>query len=350
VLVVITGGGTGGHIYPALEVGRALREGQADIEYLGSNRGQEGSICGRQNIPFTGFESRPLYSLRTSAGWKSLMLLLRATAAAKKVLKAKNPDLVFSTGGYSAAPVMAAARSLRIPYTIHDTNSVPGRSNRIFASKAAAFTCTFHCTVGLIPGAVRTGQPIRRELRAAAQELRPVGRPFVIGVGGSQGSQFINETLPPAAGHLKLPADVLLATGRNNFDSVETKQPNVRLVPYLETDELVDAYRKATVAVARSGGAVAEFALFGLPSVLIPLPTSADSHQLRNAEEFAAFGGAILLEQRDASPLRLAEAIDAWHTDEPRQTAAREALRKWDAPDATDRIVEIILRVGTRHN
>ena len=344
----VTGGGTGGHVYPALEVARALQDKGAAIRYLGANRGQEGPICANLGIEFVGFPSRALYSLKTVAGWESLALLMKATTAAKRELRARRPDAIFSTGGYSAAPVMAAARSLRIPYAIHESNSVPGRANRMFCAKADGFTCTFHATVGAVPKAVRTGQPIRRELRAAAQAGQMDPKPFVIGVGGSQGSQFINQALTAAAALFRIPAEVLLSTGKGNFDSVKSHSSNVRLVPYLETSELVDAYRHSTVAVARSGGTVAEFALFGLASVLIPLPSSADDHQLHNAQEFVQFGGAILVEQSSATPQKLAESIDAWHSDPVRRAAAREALKNWDAPDATDRIVEIILDAAAR--
>jgi UDP-N-acetylglucosamine--N-acetylmuramyl-(pentapeptide) pyrophosphoryl-undecaprenol N-acetylglucosamine transferase len=241
---------------------------------------------------------------------------------------------------------MAAARALRIPYVIHESNSVPGRSNKMFAPAAKSFTCTFHKTVSLIPYAIRTGQPIRRELRDVAGHRRRPTSPYVLGLGGSQGSQFINQVLPAAGSHFGVETEVLLATGRDNFDKVKGAPPNVKLAPYLETAELVEAYRWATVAVARSGGTVAEFALFGIPSVLIPLPSAADNHQFFNALEFVSFGGATLLEQKDATPENLAEAIDAWHADPERAAKAREALHAWDAADATARIAGLVRKAA----
>lgn len=352
--VVITGGGTGGHVYPALEVARTLAERGAGIRYLGANRGQEGPICRERGIEFQGFASRALYSLRTPRGWGSLYLLLKATGSAKKALRERRPDAVFSTGGFSAAPIVAAARSLGIPYAIHETNSVPGRSNRMFASKAAAVTCTFKSTVDILPGAIRTGQPIRRELREAAKEPRTErAGDLVVVIGGSQGSEFLNTVVPRVPSFLRERCEILLATGRGNFDRVFSENREVsglRLAPYLETAEIVDAYRNASIAVARSGGTVAEFALFGLPSVLVPLPTSADNHQLRNAREFVELGGAILVEQKDASPEALAEAIDHWLGSRDLRTRAAASLMQWDVPDATDRIADVVIGAGNRHN
>jgi len=354
IFLVVTGGGTGGHVYPALEVARAASQRGSEILYLGSERGQEKLICARFAIPCQVFGSRPLYSLKSPQGWRSLVALLKATQLVKGELKRRRPDAVFSTGGYSAAPVMQAAKSLDIPLCIHESNSVPGRANRMFAPKAAGFTCTFRTTTERIKGAVRTGQPIRAELReAAAAEPNNREKPLVLTVGGSQGSQFLNENVPEAAKVLHDKADFLLAAGRGNYDKVKVQvngTPGLLLVPYLEIDALLDAYSQATVAVARSGGTVAEFALFGLPSVLVPLPTSADDHQLRNAQEFVGFGGAILLEQKDADPSSLADAIDEWLASPEKREAARKALKEWDVPDATERILAVVERAATRHN
>ncbi len=352
--LAITGGGTGGHIYPALEVARLAQERGSEILYLGSLRGQEGEICRQRDILFHGFPSQPLYSLKTSRGWKAAVALLRATVQAKAVLRASKPDAVFSTGGYSAAPVMAAARSLQIPYTIHEANSVPGRSNKMFATKAAALTSTFYATARYLPSAIRTGQPIRKELREAATQrvvgCNPEQEKAVIVLGGSQGSAFLNDAMPQVARLMGHGPSFLHAAGRGNYESLAANlhlDDNYRLVPYLETSEMVQAYLSSSVAVARSGGTVAEFALFGLPSVLIPLPTSADDHQRENAKEMVGIGGAILVDQSEASPERLAEALAEWLADDGKRSKARAALIAWDVPDATERIVDILYRAAS---
>lgn len=347
--LVVSGGGTGGHIYPALVVGRLAAESGAELLYFGSLRGQEGKACEEQGIPFTGFDSYPLYSLRTLRGIRALIKLQQARGKAKKALRQCRPDVVFSTGGYSAGPVVAAARDLGIPYAIHTADSIPPRSSRMFALQAKAFTCTFRSTVDVMKerDVVRTGQPIRRELRFAAVDRRDTEN-FVFVVGGSQGSAFLNSAVPKAAMNVSTKVMFLHACGpshlRATTELVEKLDlaDRYQVVPYLKTEQMVEAYRKATVVVARSGGTVAELALFGLPSVLVPLPGSANDHQAHNAQEFAKMNAAILLPQPTATPPSIANAIGEWLQDSGRREEAKTNLKDWDVPDAAERIFALV--------
>jgi UDP-N-acetylglucosamine--N-acetylmuramyl-(pentapeptide) pyrophosphoryl-undecaprenol N-acetylglucosamine transferase len=347
--LVITGGGTGGHIYPALVVGQLARESGAELLYFGSFRGQESRVCEDHGIAFTGFESYPLYSLRTMRGIRALFKLQQARGKARRVLKDINPDVVFSTGGYSAGPIVAAARDLGIPYTIHASDSIPARSSRMFAKQARAFTCTFRSTVEVMKErtVVRTGQPIRRELRDAAKGKEDTTDSVFV-VGGSQGSAFLNSTVPKAAKNVSTHVRFLHACGPDHFKVTSELVDGLGLadryeiVPYLKTEQMVEAYRKATVVVGRSGGTVAELALFGLPSVLIPLPDSANDHQAHNAQEFVNMNAATLLPQREASPERIAESLGGWLDDSVLRQTARMNLAAWDVPDSAGQILALI--------
>ncbi len=337
---MLTGGGTGGHIYPALEVGRLAAERGASLSYMGSLRGQESAACAKLGIPYQGFGSEPLWSLRTARGWRAAARLARATRDAKRALRADRPDIVFSTGGYSAAPVMAASRSIGIPYVVHEGNSIPGRTTRMFAPRAAAVCCTFRTTEGRLPNAVRTGHPIRRELREAAKQRKET--PLVVVVGGSQGARFLNEGVPRVAREI-VGLRWLHATGPGGYEEFQGAAfEGYELVPFIEADQLADAYAHARIAVARSGSTLAEFAAFRLPSVLVPLPTSADDHQRFNAREFETMGAAIIVEQDGGD---LGAAIRSWD-DAGRRKAAKAALAEWDVPDATARLVSIIERAA----
>lgn len=353
--LVVTGGGTGGHVYPALEVARLAGVRGAELRYLGSLRGQEGRACAARSIPFEGFPSEPLWSLKTPAGWRALIALWRSRGMARRSLGNDRPDVIFSTGGYSAGPVVAAARSLGIPYIVHSADSVPPRSSAMFAREAFAFTTVFRSTARFFTAreVVRTGQPIRQELRDAATQGSRNESPLVLVLGGSQGSEFLNQAMPKAAALGGF--HVLHATGPNHHEKTlrrieESGAKHYEAVPYLETEALVSAMRSATVVVARAGGTLAELALFGLPGVLVPLPSSANDHQLYNAREFEEMGAATVLwqpgDRREMAPLAtsegLAGAIEAWLSDEPRRLAASHNLREWDVPDATERIVGLI--------
>ncbi|AIE88154.1 UDP-N-acetylglucosamine--N-acetylmuramyl-(pentapeptide) pyrophosphoryl-undecaprenol N-acetylglucosamine transferase [Fimbriimonas ginsengisoli] len=364
--LVVTGGGTGGHIYPALEVARLASERGTEIRYLGSLRGQESAACAARGISFLGFPSEPLWSLKTFGGWRALLALQRSRGMARRALRADRPDVVFSTGGFSAGPVVAAARDLGIPYIVHSADSVPPRSSAMFARQAFAFTTVFRSTEKFFTErpVTRTGQPIRDELRSAAATERPEGEPTVLVIGGSQGAEFLNTYVPLAAATGRFQARVIHATGPKHLEVTLDRIRKAGLgetyqaVPYLEAPALIQAMRSATVVVARAGGTLAELALFGLPTVLVPLPTSANDHQLHNAREFQAMEAATVLWQPDerrhpapeARPEAIAEAIAGWLSDAPRREAARHNLKEWDVPDATARIVSLIEQAAQSRN
>ncbi|HWA82489.1 MAG TPA: UDP-N-acetylglucosamine--N-acetylmuramyl-(pentapeptide) pyrophosphoryl-undecaprenol N-acetylglucosamine transferase, partial [Fimbriimonadaceae bacterium] len=316
--LVVTGGGTGGHVYPALEVARLGKERGAELLYLGSLRGQEGKLCDERGILFKGFPSEPLFSLRSARGWKSLSKLMSARKMAKRHLATARPDVVFSTGGYSAGPVLAAAKALGIPYVIHDGNSVPGRANRMFGKDAKAFLATFFATERFYKErpVTRTGHPIRKQLREAAEGARPKesGRLTILVLGGSQGSAYLNEAVPTAISAVEVDANVIHAAGPTNFAETSARVKglgleNYRVEPYLVSEQIADAYREADLVVCRSGSTLAELAVFGLPSVLVPLPTSSENHQLHNAREFEAMEAATISEQESAPFTRTARQI-----------------------------------------
>lgn len=352
--LVITGGGTGGHVFPALEVARLARERGHELLYLGSLRGQEGPLCQKDAIAFQGFSTEPVYSVRSAKGMRALAKALVATARARHALKSWPPDAVFSTGGYSAAPVVNAARSLKLPYVLLEANSVPGRSNALFAKQAKAVATVFRTSEEHFPGAnvVRTGMPIRRELREAASKVGRRNENNVLIVGGSQGSEFLNKTVPKAAALLnRTDLRWLHAAGKGNAEAVRLAnqsalspeiQENYKVVPFLQTDDMAKAYAEATVVVGRSGGSLAEFALFGVPSVLVPLPSAAGDHQTKNALEFMEMGAATLLPQASVTDQSLSEALAGWLSDRERRTRAGEALKAFDDPEATSKILSLL--------
>lgn len=351
--LVLTGGGTGGHIYPAIEVGRLARENGADLLYFGSIRGQESAIAFQQSIPFTGFPAEPLYSLKSIRGVKALIKLQQSRISARKALKVCAPDIVFSTGGYSAGPIVAAAKDLKIPFAIHTADSVPPRSSSMFAPQAALFTCTFRSTPKFLDNipVVRTGQPIRKQLRDASLVQRTDSEPMLLVLGGSQGSQYLNETVPHAVQASGFQGKVVHGCGVSHVESTQQlvhdlQLKNYSVVGFMNAEELVSAYRSATVAISRSGGTLAELALFGLPSILVPLPNSANDHQLHNAEEFVEMESAKLVHQSNQGTNNIAIALQEWIENDISRLKASQNLREWTVLDATDRIWNLIVKAG----
>lgn len=333
-MIVFTGGGTGGHIYPAIEIARMAKDDSEDVVYIGSIRGQEGKVCAVEGVSFQALPSQPLLSLKTRRGWSGLFSLIRSTGLAKQQLRALGPGAVFSTGGYSAAPVMRAAKSLRIPLLIHESNSIPGRSNRLFANYAHTFNCTFKKTLDVIPGSVRHGQPIRRELRQLAQKQKQKEGLSVLVVGGSQGANFLNGMVPSALRKMTNPVPTTVIKGKSGLIGPADGLP-LTVVDFLEANEMAAKYDDARLVVGRSGGSLAEYAAFRLPSVLIPFPQAAGQHQLYNALEFEEMGAATVLEQPSATAETLAEAIESWLGSAEKRTSAETALASWDCPQAS---------------
>lgn len=351
--VAVTGGGTGGHVFPALEVARYSREKGCEVWYFGSLRGMEAQACLKEGIGFSGFPSRPLYTLKSLKGWLGLMALLRSRAEASRALRQWKPDVVFSTGGYSSGPVVSAAQGLGIPTVLHEQNAVPARTTTLFQRRAFAVCTVFEGVSKHLNHAkiLRTGMPLRREIRSLASGPRERDLiPFILILGGSQGALALNEAALGAALRITdLPAHWLNVAGKEAFESAFLSVEKLGLkdcfeaMSFLDAPSMAAAYSRATLAVCRSGaGTLSELAAYGIPSVTIPYPTSFADHQAANAAEFESFGATQLLPQTGLSPTTLADAVRAWLDDPERREVAAAALKRWDRPKATEEIYELL--------
>jgi UDP-N-acetylglucosamine--N-acetylmuramyl-(pentapeptide) pyrophosphoryl-undecaprenol N-acetylglucosamine transferase len=351
VRLIVTGGGTGGHVFPALEIARLAMAKGAEVLYFGSYRGQEMAVCEKEGILFRAFRSEPFYGLKSIRGLKSGWNLFWAGQRAKAALKHVDPDAVFSTGGYSSAPVVTAARSIGIPYIVMEQNSVPGRVNKMVGPEAHAVATVFHATTPYFEDSrvVRTGMPIRAELRAAANQKKTGGKPQVLVMGGSQGAAALNDAVIDVAKVLGKKVRWVHLTGKEHFEKVAA-QANTELA-YLEYEvkafmdgpELAEAMAQTTVAVCRCGaGTLSELAAFRIPGVLVPYPAAHANHQFHNAKEFEEMGAAKLIPQESLNSKELGEAIDGWLSTESRRGEAAEALATWDRPTAGDDLLDLL--------
>lgn len=357
--LVVTGGGTGGHVFPAIEVGLGARERGCDVLYLGSLRGIEGKQAGQAGIPFRGFPSEPLYRLASPRGIRSALRMAVALSQARKALEAAKTERVFSSGGYASAPVVQAARRLGIPYVLHEQNSVPGRTNVMLSSGAEAVCTVFEATERHFPRArvVRTGMPVRSAFRASGQGRLPsahsieLAAPIVLVVGGSQGSIALNDVAVATAVRMATtPVHWLHLTGTTHYESSRASLERMavdapyEIRAYLDESDMASAMFSAHLVVCRSGaGTMAELAALRKPSVLVPYPHAFGDHQTANAREFERIGAADLLPQVDMSATTLEARIQAWLDDPSRVRAAERALAQWDRPDAIERTLDVAL-------
>lgn len=345
--LALTGGGTGGHIFPALEVGRLAALSGDEVRYFGSHRGQEGNASAVAGIPFSATEASPIPRLASIDGVRAVWTLFRSARQVAAEFRAWRPDVLFATGGYSSGPSLRAARSLGIPIVLHEQNSVPGRNTTSMAAAAAKICTVFKETHNYLPKdkVVVTGMPVRYELIEASSRQGKGGGFLTLVSGGSQGAKALNFAVIEAASKVSEQSNWIHATGRKLFTEIrdKVKSPNYKLVPFLEPDQMADALVNADLAIVRAGcGTVAELALFGLPAIFAPLPTSFANHQLQNAREIEAIGGGSIIEQSDLTPERLAAEWQSWRDDEPRRAKAAAALQAWAKPDAAQHVLAVI--------
>lgn len=356
--LVVTGGGTGGHVFPALETAQEAARRGCDVRYFGSLRGIEKAQCDKVGVVFSGFASGPVYKPLSPRGFQSMVNLLKATQAASRALSQWRPDAVFSTGGYASAPVVNAARKLGIPYVLHEQNTVPGRTNRILSKNAFAIATVFESTSKWFGGCriERTGMPIRKALRDSAQGRLPLthslekAAPIVLVMGGSQGAVALNDVaLATAVRMASSEVQWLHITGLSHFESTSQSlkrlavNSNYTIKAYLDAEEMASAMFSCTVALCRSGaGTLAELAAFRKPSVLVPYPNAFGDHQRYNALEFEEMGAAEVVLQDNLVAGTLEPRIHAWLNDPDRVSAAESAMSAWDIPDSVDRILGLI--------
>ena len=358
---VIAGGGTGGHVVPAIAIARAIvQRGHADssILFLGSMRGME-----RKMVPAAGFEVALLpgrgIARRLSLGNVGAVAgLVVAALKAMAIVARLRPSVVISVGGYASVAGAVAAIVWRIPLVVAEQNAAPGLANRLAARFAAASAVSFSGTP--LPRAVVTGNPVRPEIlavdrspRGQASARAALGLPaegLVVAIaGGSLGSKRINESVLGLVSAWSARSGVAIrhVIGERDFGSIAARAPILPVggLVYQQVkfeDRMHLLLAAADVAVQRSGAStVSELAVVGLPSILVPLPGAPGDHQTANARRFAEAGAAWVIPDAELDPTRLGEDLERLLTDEGARRAMGEAARRLARPDAADQVASI---------
>ena len=324
MLILFAGGGTGGHLYPGLAIARALvrLDPRVRPHFVGALRGIERDVLPKTEFPHDLLDLHPLYRQRPWNNWKTLLGAAGAWRRLGALASRERPRLVVGTGGYASGMALAYARTHGIPYVLQEQNSHPGLTTRVFTPASRAVYLGFPEAASALKRGRRTelvdsGNPIEpppptamdprsRERARASWSFPADGGRVLLVFGGSQGARALNDAM---AGWIArgLPAGVrvIWATGRANFDEYgHLEGEMVRVRPYLAP--ISDAYAASDVALARAGAmGTAELCAWGLPQLLVPLPTAAADHQTKNAEALAAGGAAIMLRQSELTVDRL---------------------------------------------
>lgn len=353
--IVIMAGGTGGHVFPALAVARALVERGATVSWIGTARGMEAEL-----VPAHGYELDliGISGLRGKglAGWLVAPLRIgRAVSQALRIIRRRRADAVLGMGGFVTGPGGVAARLLGRPLVIHEQNALPGLTNRLLARIA---TRVLEAFPGTLPGAEQTGNPVRAQIseiappRARYGDRDGVLRLLVIG--GSQGAVALNEGVPKALAELapECRPQVRHQAGRRNLDATQAIYTRAgieaEVMPFF--DDMAGAYGWADLVVCRSGAlTVSELAAAGVASVLVPFPHAVDDHQSANARFLSEAGAAVLMPQGEVDS-RLSGVLNDFCAD---PAAGRERLLKMSEgaralaqPEATDIVAGICLEMA----
>jgi UDP-N-acetylglucosamine--N-acetylmuramyl-(pentapeptide) pyrophosphoryl-undecaprenol N-acetylglucosamine transferase len=355
--IVLAGGGTGGHLMPALALAEAIRAIRSDVEpvLVGAIRGVEAQLLPTRPYRYHLLPAEPLYRGRWWRNVRWPFLLPRLWHACRDVLEIERPALVVGTGGYAAGPVLLAARRRGVPLALQEQNAAPGITTRWAARWARQVHLGFpeaasRLHVGPATEILSLGNPIpppNQAGRAAARTTLDIAPdvPVLLVTGGSQGARAINAAVAGALTRGLLDGvTVLWSTGRSTHADFAAlhRPPQIQVRPFW--DPIAAAYGAADLVVSRAGAmTIAEETAWGLPAVLVPLPTAAGDHQTANAAALEQAGAAVHLPESQATPESLASAVRSILESPHRRTAMAEAAKKRGHPDAAQAIARRLL-------
>jgi undecaprenyldiphospho-muramoylpentapeptide beta-N-acetylglucosaminyltransferase len=366
---LVTGGGTAGHVQPALAVGEALvARGHAPdtIGFVGSRRGIEGTLVPEAGFEVTLLPGRGIQRRLTLENVGAVAGLIAASVLAFGIVAKRRPRVVVTVGGYAGLPCAAAAIVLRVPVVVVNLDTVPGASNRLVARFARKSAVAF--AGSSLPNQVLTGAPVRRAVLsadrtvggrdAARAALRlPPGRLVLVVAGGSLGARRLNEAALGLAKSWASRGDLTIyhVAGDRNLSGLERDAAGLGLGPRTSPEEGLDyrlvGYERqmpallaaCDLAVCRAGAStVAELAAIGTPSVLVPLPGAPDDHQTHNAEALCRVGAAVMLADQDCSPARLEDLVSPLFADRASLDSMAEAAGAAGHRDAAERVAELV--------
>lgn len=316
--IVLTGGGTAGHVTPNIALLPALQEAGYEITYMGSYDGIEKKLIGDFDIPYVGISTGKLRRYLDLRNFTDPFRVAKGFLQAKRFLKEYRPDVLFSKGGFVSVPVVRAAASLHIPCIIHESDMTPGLANKLCISAAKKVCCNFPETMKLLPEskAVLTGSPIRAELsrgnKLAGLDMCgfSANTPVIMVIGGSLGAANVNKAVRDALPKLLEDFQVVHLCGKDKLDNLLLNTPGYKQFEYIKA-ELKDLFAMADVVISRAGAnAICELLALKKPNILIPLPAaSSRGDQILNAQSFESQGFSIVINEDDLTTELLVDKV-----------------------------------------
>jgi UDP-N-acetylglucosamine--N-acetylmuramyl-(pentapeptide) pyrophosphoryl-undecaprenol N-acetylglucosamine transferase len=349
--VMIAGGGTGGHIIPALAIAGALKSAyDAEICFIGTARGMETRLVPQAGYALELIDVGQLNRVSLATKLKTLVALPRGILYCLGLLRRWKPQVVVGVGGYASGPAMLAALILRIPTLAFESNAVPGMANRLVGKRISAAAVNFAPTAGYFRNPEVTGIPVRTEFFALPPRS-PASAPHLLVMGGSQGARALNQRMPEIAKALldSIPGlTILHQAGARHAETTEAAYaasgaPADRWKVQAFLEDMPKQFAASDLILARSGAStVAELAASGKPSLLVPFPQAADDHQRKNAEVLVEGGAAAMLLEQDMTASALLQSISSLLNDRDKQREMAVRARAFAHPRAAQRIAEMV--------
>ncbi len=350
--MLLTGGGTGGHLFPAIASAQKLLEMRpgSEVLFVGTRRKMDKTSLGKYNFTSQSIHSYGLKGKSLVEVVKALAVLPVSCLESIAILLRFKPDVVLGVGGYVTGPVVAMAKMLGIPTLIHEQNSIPGLANRKLGTLVDRVCISLPDSGNLFPSQkiVLTGNPVRKEIVAASQKVKEPGKELTLLIlGGSQGAHGVNLLVADALSKILVPEGMSIAaihqTGTQDEQWVKEqyRQYGVKAEVSAFFQNMAELYSKADLVVSRAGATtLSELAVMGKPAILIPYPTAADNHQQKNAEYYAGDGGAVIQVEKATTADQLADQIRTLYHDKEKRESMAAVMKKLGIPEAAERIVE----------
>jgi UDP-N-acetylglucosamine--N-acetylmuramyl-(pentapeptide) pyrophosphoryl-undecaprenol N-acetylglucosamine transferase len=353
---ILAGGGTGGHVIPALAIAQQLQKDySADVLFIGTARGIENRL-----VPAAGFDLRlvqvgALNRVSLTTRLKTIFDLPRAVWDSSRILSEFRPDVVIGVGGYASGPAMLAAILRRIPTLVFEPNFVPGFANRLVAPLVSAAAVHFAETGGYFRRCEVTGVPVREAFFQIAEQHSNHTKTLLV-FGGSQGAHAINQVVMDSVPSLRwrVPGiHIVHQTGERDYNDAQAAYAKLggSVEAHRFIDDMPSAFAQADLLICRSGAStVAEVTAAGKPAVFVPFPRAADDHQKRNAEALERAGAAVMLEESKLTSESLIDAVSELFTDPSRLEKMGDAARKLSHPNAARDIAVMAARLARIRN
>ena len=317
--IILTGGGTAGHVTPNIALLPRLKELQYDIHYIGSYNGIEKELISQFGIPYHGISTGKLRRYFSVQNFTDPFRVIKGMGEARKLIKILEPDVIFSKGGFVSVPVVLAGKGQHVPVIIHESDMTPGLANKISIPSATKVCCNFPETLSSLPAgkAVLTGSPIRQELlhgnKQAAKDFCGFtgDLPILMVMGGSIGSVYINNAIRGCIDTLLTKYQIIHLCGKGNIDESLKDKKGYAQFEYI-SENLPDLFAAADLVVARAGAnSICELLALHKPNILIPLSRNASrGDQILNANSFAKQGFSVVLEEEEVTSEKLMATID----------------------------------------